>query len=243
MTGNKNISDEYLNSYVDDQLDSAEKIQAFDIIRRNDSLKERVCELRGIKEAIQYAYSQPPAYIRPAVKQLRPWTRHLQSLAACLLLCAGGALGWLTHSWSGSNSRQEVATIVQPSQHIDSTPEIRKVIVQVSNSNPIKIKAALDETEGLLENYKRANRQIQVEVIANKRGVDMLRTDVSSYDGRISMMQGKYPNLSFLVCGQTINKLKAEGKSVKLLPHTGLTTSAADQINMRLLQGWGYVRI
>jgi len=240
---NRNISDEYLNSYVDDQLDPSEKIQAFDIIRRNDNLKERVCELRGIKEAVQYAYDSPPPYIRPAIKQLRPWTTRFQSLAACFLLCAGGILGWLTHSWSGSDSGQDVISMIQPSQRVDSIPEIRKVIVHVSNSNPMKIKAALDETEGLLETYKRANRQIQVEVIANKRGVDMLRSDVSTYDGRISLMQGKYPNLSFLVCGQTISKLKNEGKSVKLLPHTAVATSAADEINIRLQQGWGYVRI
>jgi len=44
---NQNISDEYLNSFVDNQLDSAEKIQAFDAINQNETLKERVCELRG----------------------------------------------------------------------------------------------------------------------------------------------------------------------------------------------------
>lgn len=238
-----NISDEYLNSYVDDQLDPSEKIQAFDIITRNETLKERVCELRGIKEAVQHAYNPPPPHIRPAINQLRPWTARLQSLAACLLLCAGGILGWLTHSWSGSDSGQDVISMIQPAQRVDSISEIRKVIVHVSNSNPMRIKAALDETEGLLETYKRANRQIQVEVIANKQGVDMLRLGVSSYDGRISLMQGKYPNLSFLACGQTISKLKNQGESVKLLPHTAVASSAANQINMRLLQGWGYVRI
>jgi len=240
---NKNISDEYLNSYVDDQLDSAEKIQAFDIIRQNENLKARVCELRGIKEAVQYAYNQPPPYIRPAIKQLRPWTKRFQSLAACLLLCAGGVSGWLMHSWSGSDSGQDMTAMIQAAQRVDAITETRKIIVHVSNSNPMRIKTALDETEGLLESYKRANRQIQVEVIANKRGVDMLRSSVSPYNGRISQMQGKYPNLSFLVCGQTISKLKNEGESVKLLPHTGVASSAADQINKRLLQGWGYVRI
>lgn len=240
---NRNISDEYLNSYVDDQLDPSEKIQAFDIITRNENLKERVCELRSIKEAVQYAYNPPPPYIRPTIKQLRPWPTRFQSLAACLLLCAGGVLGWLTHSWSGSDSRQDAISMAQPAQSISSIPEMRKVIVHVNNANPARVKAALDETEDLLESYKRANRQIQVEVIANKRGVDMLRSDVSPYDGRISLMQEKYPNLSFLVCGQTISKLKNQGESVKLLPHTRVATSAADQINMRLLQGWGYVRI
>ena len=32
----QNISDEYLNSFVDDQLDSIEKINTFDIINQNE---------------------------------------------------------------------------------------------------------------------------------------------------------------------------------------------------------------
>ena len=115
--------------------------------------------------------------------------------------------------------------------------DARKIILHISNSNPTRLKAALDETEGLLNNYKRANRNIQVEVIANKQGVDLLRTNFSPYKERISLMQEKYPNLSFMVCGQTINKLKNEGNKVELLPHTGVATSAADQINKRLHQG------
>lgn len=239
----QNISDEYLNSYVDDQLDSAEKAQAFDVIRQNEILKARVCELRGIKEAVQHAYNQPPTYTRPAVKQLRPWKKHSQSLAACLFLMAGGVSGWFTHAWSNRDDNHDMTAMLQTTQHGEAIAETRKIIVHISNSNPMRLKAALDETEGLLETYKRANRQIQVEVIANKRGVDLLRANASAYKGRISLMQGKYPNLNFLVCGQTISKLQNEGKSVKLLPHTGVASSAADQINKRLLQGWGYVRI
>ena len=239
----KNISDEYLNSYIDDQLDSDEKIQAFEFIRQNENLKERACEFRSIKEAVQHAYKQPPAYTRPAVKQQRPWKTHVQSLAACLLLLAGGVSGWLTHAWSIRDGNHDMTTMLQATQHGDAIAETRKIIVHVSNSNPVRLKAALDETEALLETYKDANRQIQVEVIANKRGVDLLRSNASAYEKRISLMQEKYPNLNFLVCGQTISKLQNEGKSVKLLPHTGVASSAADQINKRLLQGWGYVRI
>ena len=129
---------------------------------------------------------------------------------------------------------------------------IAKTIKQehfLSSSDALYKSDNIDQTtpnhdkRGLLDTYKRANSQIQVEVIANKRGVDLLRSNVSAYERRISLMQEKYPNLSFLVCGQTISKLQKEGKSVKLLPHTGVASSAADQINKRLLQGWGYIRI
>jgi len=241
---NQNISDEYLNSFVDNQLDSSEKIHAFDIINQNESLKNRVCELSALKVIIKHAYNQPPAHTRPKVKFQRRWIMHFQSLAACLLLLVGGVSGWLTHDWLGGPESQNIASMLLTSQRDDSLAiDARKIILHISNSNPARLKTALDETEGLLNNYRHANRTIQVEVIANKQGVDLLRANLSPYKDRISLMQKKYPNLNFMVCGQTINKLRNEGKNVELIPHTGVALSAADQINKRLLQGWGYVKI
>jgi uncharacterized protein len=240
---NQNISDEYLNSFVDNQLGSAEKIKAFDTIRRDEKLKDRVCELNSLKSMMQHAYNLPPVYLYAPAKNLRGRTFKFQTLAACLLLLLGGASGWFTHAWSSKGSEHDLAALVQNAQPAAAIVDTRNIIVHVSNSNPLNLKATLDETESLLETYKHAKRQIQIEVIANKRGVDLLRANVSAYQGRINLMQAKYPNLNFLVCGQTINKLHSKGENVQLLPHTGVASSAAQQINMRLNQGWGYVRI
>ena len=240
---NKNISDEYLNSFVDNQLDSAEKIRAYDAIRQDSELKDRVCELSALKEMMMHAYNLPPVHRHQHARQLHSWTKRSQALAACLLLLLGGLSGWLTHAWSGKESSPNIATLVQAPQSSQAIANTRKVIVHLGSSNPMRLKAALDETESLLDSYSRANRNIQVEVIANKHGVDLLRAGISAHEKRISMMQGKYPNLNFLVCGKTIGKLRNEGKNVELLPHTGIALSAADQINKRLHQGWGYVRI
>ncbi|HQS57679.1 MAG: hypothetical protein B7Y56_08590 [Gallionellales bacterium 35-53-114] len=239
----QNISDEYLNSFVDNQLESAEKIRAYEFIKKDDTLKDRVCELSSLKEMMQHVYSCPPTRGRRSTNQPYTWSSRLQALAACLLLLLGGLSGWFSHAWSSKENGPDMATMIQSSQNATPIADTRKVIVHLSNSNPQKLKAALDETEGLLDNYKRANHQIQVEVIANKQGVDLLRANVSVHEKRINQLQQKYPNLSFLVCGKTIAKLRNEGENVQLLPHTGIATSAADQINKRLHQGWGYVRI
>lgn len=242
---NPNISIEFLNSFIDNQLDSTEKTIAFDAICQNEKTKEQVCELRDLKEMVKHAYNLAPGCNQVPCKPKRnDWTKRFQPLAACLLLLVGGVSGWLTHSWSYRDYNQNQATMQQAMQQFDSlAEETHKVIVHVSNSNPIKLKAALDETENLLDTYRLANRNIQVELIANKQGVDLLRANVTNYKGRISLMQERYPNLSFLVCGKTINKLRSKGESVQLLPHTGIATSAADQINKRLTQGWGYIKI
>lgn len=239
----QNISDEYLNSFVDNQLDSAEKIRAYDFIRKNDELKDRVCELSNLKEMMLHAYQRPPDYQHQNRKHLHTWTTRAQALAACLLLLLGGVSGWLTHAWSGKTNGPDISIVAQATQNEDAIANTRKVILHLGSSSPMRLKAALDETESLLDSYRLANRPIQIEVITNKRGVDLLRSDKTTYENRISLLQGKYPNLNFLVCGKSIDKLRSAGEKIQLLPHVGVATSAADQINKRLHQGWGYVRI
>lgn len=237
----QNVSEELLNSFVDNQLDPNEKSEMFDAIARDGALKARVCDLRGLKEMVQHAY---PPYMRLPIKRLRPVPHYMQSLAACLLLLLlGGTAGWFISAWSGSKSDAKTSSLLQAMQGNDIAREPDKIIVHVSNSNPVRLKTALDETENLLETYKRANRPLRMEIIANRGGVDLLRSDVSPYGARIGLMKAKYPNLDLLACSQTVNNLRKKGIAVHLLPHTGVASSALDEINKRLSQGWDYVRI
>ena len=244
MMNHQNISDEYLNSFIDNQLDPAERMHAFDAINQSETLKERVCDLRSLKEMVKHAYSHTPGHTYPKRGAPRVWYKRFQPLAASILLLIGGVSGWVSHSWIGHAAPQDVANLVQATQQNDAVAaETRKIIIHVSNSNPMRLKAALDETESLLGIYKQAHQPLQLELIANQKGVDLLRSSVSTYKNRISMMQGKYPNLSFMVCGKTINKLHNNGENTQLLPNIGVASSAADQINKRLHQGWGYIKI
>ncbi|MCR4298045.1 MAG: hypothetical protein NUV75_04710 [Gallionella sp.] len=248
MMTNQYISDELLNSFVDNELEPDETSEIFNAIGRDDALKERVCELRGMKEVVQHAYQQLPAHRMSPVKKLPPWrpsyVQNMPSLAACmLLLLMGWGSGWLMSASSGANSDPKLMNLFHAAQNINIAEEPGNIIVHVSNSNPVRLKTALDETENLLEAYKRANRQVKIEIIANAGGMDLLRSDVSLFSKRIALMQAKYPNLDYLACSQTISKLQKKGIIVKLLPHTGVASSAVEQINKRLHQGWDYVRV
>lgn len=240
---NQGVSDEFLNAFVDDQLDGAEKSHTFDAIEHDDGLKERVCELRGLKERIRHAYEHPPTHDRSAVKGRRLRASHLQALAACLLLCIGGLSGWFAHTWTEMDGDREMTRLLQSVQRNDVGADPQKIIVHVGSSNPVRLKTALDETENLLDSYQRSNRKLQVEIVANGGGVDLLRADVSPYVKRIDSMREKYPNLGFMVCGQTIKKLQEKGVDVQLLPHTGVASSAVDQITLRLKQNWVYIKV
>lgn len=239
----QNISDEYLNSFIDDQLEPSETIQTFDAISQNDALKKRVCELRGLKGMMQLAYSQPPVYRQASAKQRYPSLRNYQTLTACLLLLLGGVSGWFSHAWTTGASKFAVVNLQQTAQPVDAITGARKIVIHLNDTDPTKFKDALDETEVLLDTYRRDKRQIQIEVIANQRGADLLRSRVSGYKERIGLLHRNNPNLKFIVCGQTIDKLRKNGENVQLLPHTETVPAAAAQINRRLLQGWGYISI
>lgn len=237
------ISEEFLNAFVDDQLDGTEKSQTFDAIEQDEVLKQRVCELRGLKEQMRHAYEHPPGISKPETRQRRLHTSYLQALAACLLLCIGGASGWFAHTWTGAGNGIEYTRLFQNLQRNTAGAEPHQFIVHVGSSNPIRLKTALDETESLLESSRKSSRDLQVEIIANGGGLDLLRSDASPYVQRISLMQKKYPNLSLMACGQTIKKLQDKGVHVQLLPNTGVTSSALDQIAMRLKQDWSYIKV
>ena len=239
----QNVSDEFLNAFVDNQLDSAEKSMAFDAVNQDEALKGRVCDLRGLKEMVQHAYHQPPLSKHSPAKRQRPWQPYFQALAACLMLMIGAASGWFGHAWSGFDGELETMRLFQVTQGDGFGDEPRKIVVQVSSSNPTRVESALSETENLLASYRKDNRQLQVEIVANGSGADLLRSDVSRYGDRLGSMKARYPNLDLVVCGQTIGKLREQGVSVRLLPFASIVPSAAQQIKKRLLEGWDYVRV
>lgn len=245
----QNISDELLNSFVDSELALNETSEIFSAIGQDDSLKERVCELRSLKEMVMHAYHRPPVNRRMSpIKRLSSWRipyfQNMPRLATCMLMVIlGWGSGWMMFSGSQSMGDPKLMHLFSAAQSNGIHKNSGNIIVHVSNSNPVRLRTALDETENLLKSYKRANRHVNVEIIANGGGLDLLRSGVSPYAKRIALMKAKYPNLDLMACQQTIEKLKKQGINVKLLPHTGSAPTAVGEIDKRLNQGWDYVRV
>ncbi|BCB26022.1 hypothetical protein SKTS_09080 [Sulfurimicrobium lacus] len=236
MNQDQTLSDEFLNAFVDDQLDPAEKSRTFELIEQDEALKARVCELRGLKEKVQLAYLQPPPPVHATKKSWLSGTPYRQALAASLS-------GWFAHNWTGYTSDRDIMRLLQTVQRNDLGADPHKLMIHVGNANPVRLSTALDEAENLLASSKRANRPMRVEIIANGGGLELLRAGSSPYAQRIAAMREKYPNLELTACGQTLRNLRAKGVDVRLLPDTGIAPSAVDEITLRLKQGWGYIKV
>lgn len=249
MMNNASISDTVLHSFVDNELEQDERSELLEVIGRDEALRERVCELRGLKEMVRHAYHHSSARGKSPSQNARPARSfdmaNLQSIAACVaLVLLGGLSGWFISAQSQLNGDQRMAnlfTATTQSKELAANPD--KIVVQVSNSDPVRLKTALDETESLLAAYKRSNRQLKMEIVANGSGLDLLRTGVSPYETRLALLKARYPNLDLVACNQSIGKLRKKGIIVQLLPQTGITPSAAEEIKKRLMQGWDYLRV
>lgn len=235
------ISDEFLHALVDGQLSSVEEDEVLLAMRADASLRDRVCELRGLKLLVQHAYPKPADDTAARHRFLSQGWR--QSLAAgFMLLTLGGVAGWLAHDWKSPAGEGRMVGAPQALQQNDYQARPVNYLMHIDTANPDRLKMALDEAESLLSN--RDGPSAQVEIMANGPGLNLLREGVSPYARRLLALQAKYPKLTLMACGKTIQKLQDAGIAVQLLPRTQVTPSALDEIiSRRLKQHWVYLKV
>ena len=97
--------------------------------------------------------------------------------------------------------------------------------------------------ERLLDEVEQQGQAMQLEVIANSRGINLLRAGVSPHAARMVRMKQRYANLYWVACGQSIARFVNDGEKVALLPITRTAPTAIGEIVTWLQQGWIYVRV
>lgn len=240
----KDISNELLNAYLDNELDGDERAEILAALERDKSLAGRLCELRNIKELTQFAYSTPHADDHSP--RQRRFARQYASIAvaATLFLAVGSLVGWFAHDELNASSpirsqQSQVATL----DNIDTVAEQKKVILHIDSAEPEKLLSALDSAEDLLATSADRGSPLALEIIANAKGLDLLRVDTTPAATRISELSAKYDNLSILACNRAIERLQELGIKVQLVPEAKVAPSALDQIVHRLKQGWVYIKV
>ena len=154
MTNNStDISNELLNAYLDNELDSEERAEIMTALENDSALAGRLCELRNIKELTQLAYSSPKS---ESMKE-SPWKFGKQyahmAVAATLFLAVGALVGWFAHDRAGLNSFVTTGQQIVSDARLSTLPadaEQKKVILHIDTAEPEKLTTALDSAEDLL---------------------------------------------------------------------------------------------
>jgi intracellular sulfur oxidation DsrE/DsrF family protein len=243
MSGERKVSDEMLGAFVDGQVDRAEWAGIAQAVEGDAALREEVCRLRATKELVRHAYASPPAAGRPRGRRGNPgW---LALVASSLLFALAG---WFGHAeWSRPPALDAASAYALSGDWHSlrgdwASVENGKVLVHVSSADRAALRSAVDEVEDLLRDAASGGRRLEVAIVANGAGLDLLRADDREFSARLANLRRDFPSLGFVACGQTVNRRRAAGQAVDLVPGTVVATSALHEVVERLRAGWIYVR-
>lgn len=238
------VSDETLHAFVDGELAVDEREALIARMREDADLAQRICSLRSLKSMVQLGYARLPA----AADRAHPAPRRqlLQRCAfGCLVLLAGVG-GWVLRG-ADAGTVAVARPVAMPAGYaavsLAREADPNRVLLHLDSAAPDRMQAVLDQAERLLDAAEREGRAMQLEVVANSRGIQLLRAGHSPHAGRMARMKQRHANLQWVACGQSIARLASEGQKVELLPATRTAPTAISEIVTRLQQGWTYVRV
>jgi intracellular sulfur oxidation DsrE/DsrF family protein len=240
----KDITEEKLNLYIDNELDSDEMNEIHEALLDDKELRERVCQLKAVRELIGYAYSEVPGLVHDAQEQRKSSSIFAKAIAASVTLVVGVLLGWTTYEYS-PNAIQAISaenTFQYVANHVKVDHGKRKIVLHIDSSDVQVVNAALNEADQLLATYRKTNTPLELNIITNKKGINILRPGMSPYIARIQeLVDGG--DVAIYACDRSIAKaLKREGVEIVLMPGVAKDKSAKELIPERLKKGWVYIK-
>jgi intracellular sulfur oxidation DsrE/DsrF family protein len=231
---NREISDELLNAFADNELDGAEKAELLECIAADEKLRAKVCETWHLKEMVRSAH---PLRGKPSGgRKPDRWRMLGLPLAACLLLMVGAGSGWLAHERSDEYGvpGAELRTIQAKGG---------RVLLHLVSGEPVEIDKALRKVELLAATRDATGGPVQVELIVNGTGIKMLQSGNQPVAARIASMREHHRNVRLVACNETMNRMRERGVEVTLLPDVDVVPSAIEEIAARIDQGWRYMQV
>jgi len=224
-----------LHAYVDGELSAPEKSRLLVKMETDETIRDRACFLLRTKEWVRFSFEHETAPTRslPSIRK-HFWQAPVFQVAASVLVAilAFGA-GWVGHSLQGGAPQNlALETNNGESQH---------VILHIGESDEARFSSLLAKAEQMLRTYQDAG--IQVEVIANAGGLDLLRTASSQHVDHIKRMIARYDNVRFIACSKGLQRLRANGLDPIVITGVDAHEPAADHLIQRLTEGWTYIKI
>lgn len=254
---NSPLSDETLNSLIDNEFPVYERAKLLAYLQTDEVSKDKACQISYLKDMVKTAYSDIPEPVNLTSGKQQGWYSSQYAKVASILfgvLFIGLAYFGLQNQFNSNLNAQAKSSPPPRLVMLDpdgrgqvlsqnETDELR-VVFHVSDSTRLNADELLDDIEGLLLQSIRENQKVRVEVVAHAAGLDLLRERLSSEKGRIASMSLQYPELTFVACLNTVERLRKEkGIIVKLIPDALTTQSGVAHVVKRQQQGWLYIQV
>lgn len=241
MEDTNTVTPELLCAFVDNELDEKDQARVVKALRQDTELAAQYAELVHLKSMISAAYKEPPLPQRaPSTNRPGLMVTGRAAALAGLMVSLGIMGGWIAGNQHAQPDGTYLVQSVADLDPLDLTSD--KVLLHINTANHEVINGLLDKTEMLLEESRRQNHQVHVELVANSSGLSVLR-EGSAFADRIRVIKTRHGNISFLACGiAKRNASVKEGREVRLLPETRVIPAAMDQVFKRTQTGWTYIR-
>ena len=240
----RDITEDKLNMFIDKQLDSDEMNDIHQAMLDDKTLRERVCQLKAVRELVGYAYTDVPGAPSERVEKRRSSSLFGKAIAASITLVVGVLLGWTTYEYSPNavNAVSAENTFQFVANHVTVDHGQRKIILHIDSSDLQVVNDALNEADHLLATYREANTPIKLDIVTNKAGIDVLRPGVSPYLARVQKLIDD-EDVSVYACERSIAKAHMkEGVDIVLMNGVMTDKAARDIIPERLKKGWVYIK-
>ena len=220
-----------LNALLDGELDEEERAELLRRMAEDPALRETYWQLAVSRDLVAHAWDgvEPPARGGIPRKRVSDGRRAPALAAAAVVLLAVGFLAGRVAALEPSLGGISLVGVSQA--------EEKKVVIHVTESDPRHQRQALDRVDALLAAGKE-----QVELVAQSRGLDLLRTGRSVQAERVHRLLRNHASLRVYACGNTLSRLEQRGEKVELLKGTRRASSAEDHIVDRLEEGWSYIK-
>jgi hypothetical protein len=240
----KPISEDMLQAWVDGEFSTEDSADLLVELQGDRELMKRACDMRMLKDAVRLAYQdppEPPAGLYRSVRDSRVW----RGLAAgAVLVVLGVIMGWNLRT--PESTQRFVILDPTGSGRAPVTTEFSalRIVFHLTNPDMVVGGELLNDIEAMLHEHQRSGRDLRVEVVAHGDGLGLLRERLTRHRDRIENLAQEYPNLTFVACQNTIDRLRVEqGVEVVLLPDARLAESGVDHVIQRQRDGWVYIRV
>jgi len=248
MNEEHNYSDEYINAYIDGELDYDERKQLLFDEQSNAELAGRINDARILKEKVQLTYAgiKKPRYEKKPFRCAAFFNRHRALAASFLLLSSLVAMLVLN---SGNDEHILIAR-----QLIKNTPPTLTVNLNtaIGNERHIVLNIASYDAKSFSETVnvidmvlsRRSNDgSFSMEIVANKQGLKALDVKSSAHAIQLKQLADRYHSLKIVACAKSLADLATAGDPVKLMESIIITPSAAQQVAKRTAAGWLYLKL
>ncbi len=224
-----------LHAYVDGELSAQEKSRLLVKMENDNSIRDRACSLQRTKEWVKFSFEHETAPTRSL-----PRARHHFWETSCFHVAASVLVVVLAFGagWFGNSLQRDVPQKLALESISSGT---QHVILHIGESDEARFSSILAKAEKILREYRDSG--IQVEVVANAGGLDMLRTASSRHVDHIKSMISSYDNVRFIACSKGLERLRAGGRDSIVIEGVDAHEPAADHLVQRLTEGWTYIRI